>query len=74
MSHPGWGLLTIGASLTAIGLAWLLAPSIPWWGKLPGDITIEQDKFRFHFPLTSCLLLSLLVTSVVWLLKHFMKS
>ena len=74
MSHPGWGLLTIGASLAAIGLAWLLAPSIPWLGKLPGDITIEQDNFRFYFPLTSCLLLSLLVTSVVWLLKHFMKS
>ncbi len=70
MSHPGWVLLTIGASLTAIGWAWLLARL----GKLPGDITIERDNFGFYFPLTSCLLLSLLVTSVVWLLKHFMKS
>jgi len=74
MAHPGWFLLTIGASLTAIGLVWLLAPSIPWLGKLPGDITIERDNFGFYFPLTSCLLLSLLVTSLVWLLKHFMKS
>ncbi len=43
----GWILLTLGLVIAGIGLVWILAPSIPWLGRLPGDIRIERENFRF---------------------------
>lgn len=71
MRHPGWILVIIGLVVAGIGLVWLFAPSIPLLGKLPGDIRIERESFRFYFPLTTCILLSLLLTGVMWLVRHF---
>jgi hypothetical protein len=50
---------------------WLLVPSVPWLDKLPGDIVIERDNFRFYVPITTCILLSLLLTGIVWLVRYF---
>ena len=58
MRHPGLTLIVIGLLIAGIGLVWLISPSIPWLGKLPGDIRIERENFRFYFPLTTCILLS----------------
>jgi predicted NUDIX family NTP pyrophosphohydrolase len=46
MQHPGWPLIVIGVLIAGIGLIWLLVPSIPWLGKLPGDIRIEGENTR----------------------------
>ena len=67
----GWMLLVLGLVSAGIGLIWILAPSIPWLGRLPGDIRIERDNFRFYFPLVTCLLLSLVLSLVVWLIRLF---
>lgn len=71
MQHPGWGLVIVGVLLALAGAVWLLAPSIPWLGRLPGDIAIERDNFRFYFPLTTCVLLSLILTAIVWVVRQF---
>lgn len=71
MRHPGWILVIIGLLVTGIGVVWLIVPSIPLLGKLPGDIRIERENFRFYFPLTTCILLSLLLTGVMWLVRYF---
>ena len=63
----------IGVLIAGIGLLWLLAPSIPWLGNLPGDVVIERDNFRFYFPLTTCILLSVLLTGIMWLVRYFWK-
>jgi hypothetical protein len=73
MQHPGWLLIIVGILIAGIGIVWLLTPSIPWLGRLPGDIVIERDNFRFYFPLTTCILLSLLLTGIVWLVRIFSK-
>jgi len=39
--HPAWSLVITGVLIAEIGLGWLFVPSIPWLGKLPGDIVIE---------------------------------
>lgn len=65
MRHPGRILIIIGLLVTEIGIDWLTAPSIQMLGKLPGDIRIERENFRFYFPLTTCMLLSLLLTGIV---------
>jgi hypothetical protein len=71
MRHPGLTLIVIGLVIAVVGLVWLIAPSIPWLGKLPGDIRIERENFRFYFPLTTCVLLSVLLSGVLWLIRHF---
>jgi hypothetical protein len=65
----GWMLLVIGLVLAGVGLVWLLVPAVPWLGRLPGDIRIERDNFRFYFPLTTCLLLSALLSLALWLFR-----
>ena len=59
----------LGAVLVVAGLAW------PWLaklglGRLPGDIHIERDNFKFYFPLATCLLLSAVLTLILWLLRR----
>ena len=71
MNHPAWGLVVIGLVIAALGLVWLAMPAIPWLGKLPGDIAIERGNFRFFFPLATCLLLSALLTGILWLVRFF---
>ena len=65
----GWILLILGLVIAGVGLVWILAPSIPWLGRLPGDIRIERENFRFSFPLLTCLLLSLVLSLVVWVIR-----
>jgi len=67
----GWMLLVTGLVIAGIGLVWILAPSIPWLGHLPGDIRIERENFRFYFPLVTCLLLSLVLSLVLWVIRLF---
>ena len=71
MQHPAWSLVIIGVLIAGIGLVWLFAPSIPWLGRLPGDIMIERENFRFYFPVTTCILLSLILTGIMWVVRHF---
>ena len=71
MQHPAWTLILIGLVITVIGLIWLMAPTIPWLGKLPGDIAVDRDNFKFYFPLTTSILLSLILTGIVWLVRSF---
>ena len=65
----GWMLLVLGLVLAGVGLVWILAPSLPWLGRLPGDIRIERENFRFYFPLVTCLLLSLVLSLILWLVR-----
>lgn len=70
MHHPGWALVVVGGLIVAAGLLWLVAPSVPWLGRLPGDIVIERENFRFYFPLATCILLSLVLTAVMWIMRR----
>lgn len=69
-NHPGWFLLLAGLILAGIGLVWLLAPSVPWLGRLPGDVVIERQRTRFYFPITTCVALSVLLTALVWVIRY----
>jgi hypothetical protein len=71
MQNPAWVLVIVGVLIAVIGFVWLLLPSIPWLGKLPGDIAVERDNVRVFIPLATCVLLSLVLTAVLWLVRHF---
>ncbi len=60
-------LITVGVILILLGLIW------PWLsklglGRLPGDIVIERDNVRIYFPITTSILISLVLSVVFWLL------
>lgn len=69
MQQLGWTLLAIGGLICTVGLGLLLANRFPWIGHLPGDIRTEGEHFRFYFPLATCLLLSLAVSGILWLVR-----
>jgi hypothetical protein len=73
MQHPAWAVIVLGLVIAAAGAIWLLAPHIPWLGRLPGDIAVERPNFRFYFPVVTCIVLSLLLTGVLWLVRFFQK-
>jgi hypothetical protein len=70
-SSLGWILIVVGLGIAGLGLVLLLARSVPWLGRLPGDIRYESDGVRFYFPLVTCLLLSAVLTLVLWLVRWF---
>jgi hypothetical protein len=64
----GRALLIIGIVLVGVGLVLVLAPKIPFLGRLPGDIRIERDGLTVYIPLGTMILLSVLISVVVSLL------
>ncbi|MBW2540709.1 MAG: DUF2905 domain-containing protein [Deltaproteobacteria bacterium] len=62
-------LIIAGATLLALGILLHLSPSVPFLGKLPGDLRIERPGFRLYLPITSCLLISLVLSAVFWLIS-----
>jgi hypothetical protein len=62
--------MIVGVVLFALGALLYVSPSIPLLGRLPGDIRIERPGLRIHLPITSCLLISLLLSGVLWLLSR----
>jgi len=71
--HPGWLLIVAGLLIAGVGVVWLITPSIPWLGKLPGDISVEQENFKFYFPIVTCIVISLLLTGILWLVRFLSK-
>ena len=47
------------------GLVYFFHDKLNWLGKLPGDIRVEKENFKFYFPITTMILLSLLVTVII---------
>ena len=62
----GRALIIFGVIITGFGLVLLLTPKIPWLGRLPGDILIQRDYVSFYFPLASCLLASVVLSLLLW--------
>jgi hypothetical protein len=65
-------LLGLAAILAVIGVLLVVADRFPGLriGRLPGDISVEREKFRFYFPLGTSILLSVVLTLVLWLLAR----
>lgn len=62
-------LITLGIVILAIGLLWPYLSRMGL-GRLPGDIVIERENLTFYFPLTTCLLLSVLLSLVFWIVNR----
>jgi hypothetical protein len=64
-------LVGAGLVLVALGLlAW--SGALSWFGRLPGDLSVERDGLRVYVPITSMLLLSIGLSAVLWVLRRFL--
>lgn len=70
MSGIGRSLVIIGLVLVVAGLLISFSPRIPFLGKLPGDIMIKKENFSFYFPLTTCIIISLVLSFIMWLFRR----
>jgi hypothetical protein len=62
-------LIAIGVVLAVVGLLW------PWisqlgLGRLPGDVVVERGQFSFYFPIVTCLIVSVVISLILWLLNR----
>lgn len=63
-------LMLCGLALVLLGALLSFGDKLGWLGRLPGDIRIERENFSFYFPLGSCLLLSALLSLLLWLFRR----
>lgn len=68
MNVLGKILIIFGIVLVLVGLILTTGIKIPYLGKLPGDICIKRSNFTFYFPLTTCILLSIILSLIFWFL------
>lgn len=72
VQHMGKYLVVIGLLIAAVGaLWWLLGDRISGLGRLPGDIRVERENFTFYFPITTMILLSVVLSAVLWVIRRF---
>ena len=69
MNELGKFLVILGAVIVLIGVLLWTGVGKGWLGRLPGDIHYTKDNFSFHFPIVTCLLLSLVLSLILWLFR-----
>lgn len=68
MAELGRALVVLGVVIAILGLALVFFDRVPWIGRLPGDIHVQRGNWTFYFPLGTSILLSILLTLVLWLI------
>jgi hypothetical protein len=63
-------LVIVGCTLLILGLVLTFAGRVPGLGRLPGDIVYRRGNFTFYFPLATSIVLSLVLTALLWLFRR----
>ena len=73
-------LIGIGIGIAALGLLFGMIDRVPglgsvfsWLGKLPGDVSVKRDQFSFYFPITTSILLSIVLSLLFYLVGWFFR-
>jgi hypothetical protein len=66
-------LIGSGIVLIVAGLLWMLLGRFIHLGRLPGDIVVEKENFKFYFPLATCILLSAALSLIAYLFRWLSK-
>lgn len=74
MERFGKIMVIAGIGIAIVGLVvWLLGDKLRFLGRLPGDIRIEKENVRIYFPITTMLLLSVVLSFILWLVQKWNK-
>jgi len=69
VNELGKVLVVVGIVIMAVGLLLWSGVGKNWLGKLPGDIHYTKGNFSFYFPIVTCLLISAVLTLIMWLFR-----
>ena len=70
-SQAGKYIIVIGAAIVLIGvIVYFFHDKLHWIGRLPGDIRVEKENFRFYFPITTMIILSVLLTVILSIIRR----
>ena len=67
MHDLGKILILIGILLVVLGFVLIVGNKVPFIGKLPGDIALERKNYSFYFPVTTCIIISIVLSFILWL-------
>ena len=70
MADMGRLLMMLGGVLLVVGALLVFGARIPWLGRLPGDIVIERENFRFYFPIVTSILISIVLTLIAAIVRR----
>ena len=70
MNALGKSLILFGAILIAVGTLFTLGAKLTWFGKLPGDIYIQRKNFTFFFPITTSIIVSVILSIILLLFRR----
>ena len=72
LASLGRALLLLGAVIALVGVLLILAERFPGLriGRLPGDVSVERERWRFYLPLGTSIALSILLTLLLWLFRR----
>jgi hypothetical protein len=66
-------LIIGGIVMIVIGLLWMVGGRFLNLGRLPGDIAVEKEGFKFYFPIVTCIVLSVVLSLVMYVIRWFMR-
>lgn len=69
MEGLGRSLIVLGLIIAALGVVLTFAGKLPWLGRLPGDIYVKRDNFTFYFPLATSIVVSIILSLILWLMR-----
>ncbi|HUK42083.1 MAG TPA: DUF2905 domain-containing protein [Candidatus Acidoferrales bacterium] len=70
MAGFGRSLIYFGVVLVILGILFSVGGKLPWLGHLPGDIYLQRGRFTFYFPVTTCLLISIIMTLIFYIFRR----
>jgi len=74
MANTGKLLVIVGIIVIIIGLIiWFGSNKFGWFGNLPGDIRVEKKNYSFYIPLTTMLLISVVLSVIIWIVGKILK-
>lgn len=69
----GKTIILIGLGVVLLGvIVYFFGDKLSWFGRLPGDIRIENENTKFYFPVTSMVLISVALNLIIWLVKKYL--
>lgn len=63
-------LILAGVLITAMGIFFLFSDKIPWLGNLPGDIYIQRKNFSIYLPITTCIIISIILSLIFYFITR----
>ena len=67
-------LVIVGFIIVGVGILFMYSDKIPFVGRLPGDISIKKENFQLYVPITTSIIISIVLSLIIWVISFFSKK